>query len=156
MPISKTVGARLKRREDPSLIRGLGLYVGDVRLPGLLHVAILRSPHAHARIKSLDMDTARRHPGVVAVFTGAELRDQIGALPTTADNPTLRIPTHYVLAVDTVCYVGDGMAAVVAEDRYAARDALDLIRAEYEPLAAITDPEKALTPGSPVIHSEWP
>src|SRR3989337_1963508 len=134
MPISKFVGARIKRREDPSLIRVLGRFVDDVRLPGMLHVAILRSPHAHAKIKNLDTDTARRHPGVVAVFTGAELRDQIGALPTTADNPTLRIPKHYVLAVDKVCYVGDGMAAVVAEDRYTARDALHLINLQYEPL----------------------
>jgi carbon-monoxide dehydrogenase large subunit len=122
----------------------------------MLHVAILRSPHAHATIKSLDTAVARRHPGVVAVFTGAELRDQIGALPTTADNPTLRIPKHYALAVDKVCYVGDGVAVVVAEDRYAARDALDLIAVQYEPLAVVTDAEKALTPGSPVIHAEWP
>jgi carbon-monoxide dehydrogenase large subunit len=155
MPISKTVGARIKRREDPSLIRGLGQYVDDVRLPDMLHVAILRSPHAHARIKNVDTAAARRHPGVVAVVTGAELRDQIGTLPTTADNPTLRIAKHYVLAVDKVCYVGEGVAAVVAEDRYGARDALDLIQVEYEALPAITDPEKALTPESPVIHSEW-
>lgn len=155
MPISKTVGARIKRREDPSLIRGLGQYVDDVRLPDMLHVAILRSPHAHARIKNVDTAAARQHPGVVAVVTGAELRDQIGTLPTTADNPTLRIPKHYVLAVDKVCYVGEGVAAVVAEDRYGARDALDLIQVEYEALPAITDPEKALTPESPVIHSEW-
>ncbi|HEY2923313.1 MAG TPA: xanthine dehydrogenase family protein molybdopterin-binding subunit [Candidatus Binatia bacterium] len=155
MPISKTVGASIKRREDPSLIRGLGQYVDDVRLPDMLHVAILRSPHAHARIKNVDTAAARRHPGVVAVVTGAELRDQIGTLPTTADNPTLRIAKHYVLAVDKVCYVGEGVAAVVAEDRYGARDALDLIQVEYEALPAITDPEKALTPESPVIHSEW-
>jgi carbon-monoxide dehydrogenase large subunit len=156
MPISKFVGARVKRREDPSLIRGLGRFVDDVRLPGMLYVAILRSAHAHARINSVDTGAARRHPGVVAVFTGAELRDQIGALPTTADNPTLRIPKHYVLAIDKVCYVGDGVAAVIAEDRYAARDALDLIAVQYEPLAVVTDAEKALTPGSPVIHAEWP
>ena len=74
MPVSKLVGARVKRREDPSLIRGLGQYVDDVKLPGMLHVAILRSPHAHARIKSLDVEAARCYPGVVAVFTGAELR----------------------------------------------------------------------------------
>src|SRR3970282_241351 len=123
MPISKLGGAKVKRREDPSLIRGLGRFVDDVRLPGMLHVAILRSPHAHARIKSLDTGAARQHPGVVAVFTGAELRDQIGALPTTAGNPTLRIPKHYVLAVDKVCYVGEGVAAVIAEDRYTGRDA---------------------------------
>ena len=156
MPISKSVGARIKRREDPSLIRGLGQYVDDVRLPDMLHVAILRSPHAHARITNIDTTAARQHPGIVAVVTGAELRDQIGTIPTTADNPTLRIPKHYVLAIDKVCYVGEGVAAVVAESRYVARDALDLIEVEYEPLPAVTDPEKALTPQSPVLHSEWP
>ena len=156
MPISKSVGARIKRREDPSLIRGLGQYVDDVKLPEMLHVAILRSPHAHARIKSVETVAARQHPGVVAVVTGAELRDQIGTLPTTADNPTLRIPKHYVLAVDKVCYVGEGVAAVVAEDRYTAGDALDLIEVEYEPLPVITDPEKALSAESPVIHADWP
>ena len=156
MPISKFVGARIKRREDPNLISGRGQYVDDVKLPHMLHVAILRSPHAHAKINRIDADAARQHPGVVAVFTGAELRDQIGTLPTTADNPTLRIPKHYVLAVDKVCYVGDGVAVLVAEDRYRARDALDLIQVEYEPLPVVTDPEQALAPGSPVIHSEWP
>jgi len=122
----------------------------------MLHVAILRSPHAHARIKSIDTAAAGQHPGVVAVVTGAELRDQIGTIPTTADNPTLRIPKHFVLAVDKVCYVGEGVAAVVAESRYTARDAIDLIQVEYDPLPAVTDPEKALAPDSPVIHSEWP
>jgi carbon-monoxide dehydrogenase large subunit len=156
MPISKSVGARIKRREDPGLIRGLGQYVDDLKLPEMLHVFILRSPHGHARIKSIDSAAARQHPGVVAVVTGAELRDQIGTIPTTADNPSLRIPEHYVLAVDKVCYVGEGVAAVVAEGRYAARDAIDLIQVEYDPLPAVTDPEKALAPGSPVIHSEWP
>ena len=155
MPISKFVGARIKRREDPNLIRGLGQYVDDVKLPDMLHAAILRSPYAHAKINRIDTDAACQYPGVVAVFTGAELRDQIGTLPTTADNPTLRIPKHYVLAVDKVCYLGEGVAAVVAEDRYRARDALDLIHVEYEPLAVVTDPEQALAPGSPVIHSEW-
>jgi len=156
MPLSKSVGARIKRREDRSLIRGLGQYVDDVKLPEMLHVAILRSPHAHARIKSIDTAAAGQHPGVVAVVTGAELRDQIGTIPTTADNPTLRIPKHFVLAVDKVCYVGEGVAAVVTESRYTARDAIDLIQVEYDPLPAVTDPEKALAPDSPVIHSEWP
>jgi carbon-monoxide dehydrogenase large subunit len=156
MPVSKLVGARVKRREDPSLMRGFGEYVDDVKLPGMLHVAILRSPHAHARIKSIDANAARQLAGVVAVFTGSELKDEIGTIPTTADNPTLRIPPHRVLAADKVCYVGEGVAAVVAEDRYTARDALDLIQVDYEPLPVVTDPEKSLTPGSPVIHSEWP
>src|SRR5438874_2237263 len=156
MPVSKLVGAKVKRREDPRLIRGLGQYVDDINLPNTLHVAILRSPHAHARIKSIETDAARRHPGVVAVVTGAEIKDQIGTLPTSGGNETLRVPKHYVLAVDKVCHVGEGIAAVVAEERYTAPDALDLIRVEYEPLPVVSDPEKALAPGSPVIHSEWP
>ncbi|HXV83037.1 MAG TPA: xanthine dehydrogenase family protein molybdopterin-binding subunit [Candidatus Binatia bacterium] len=156
MPVSKLVGAKVKRREDPGLIRGLGQYVDDVNLPKTLHVAILRSPYAHATIKGLETDAACQHPGVVAVVTGAEIKDEIGTLPVSGGNETLRVPKHYVLAVDKVCYVGEGVAAVVAEDRYTARDALDLIRVEYEPLPVVSDPEKALALGAPVIHSEWP
>jgi len=156
MPLSKLVGARVKRREDPNLIRGGGEYVDDVQLPGMLHAAFLRSPHAHARITRIDTAAARKLAGVVAVFTGAELKDQIGTLPTTADNPTLRIPKHRVLAVDKVCYVGEGVAVLVAQDRYTARDGADLIEVDYEPLPAVIDPEKSLSKGSPVIHAQWP
>ncbi|TMA11708.1 MAG: xanthine dehydrogenase family protein molybdopterin-binding subunit [Deltaproteobacteria bacterium] len=156
MPVSKMVGAKVKRREDPRLISGLAHYVDDIILPNTLHVAILRSPYAHARIKSIETDAALKQPGVVAVITGAEIRDKIGLIPVASDNPSLRVPKHYVLAVDKVCYVGEGVVAAVAEDRYAARDALDLIRVDYEPLPAVSDPEKALAAGSPVIHSEWP
>jgi carbon-monoxide dehydrogenase large subunit len=156
MPVSKSVGASIKRREDPNLVRGLGQYVDDVKLPGILHVAILRSPYAHARIRKLGTDAARRLAGVVVVRTGADLRDKIGTLPTTADNPTLRIPAHRILAMEKTCYLGEPVAAVVAENRYIARDALDLIEVDYEALPVVTDPEKALSPGSPVIHSEWP
>ena len=156
MPVSKLVGAKVKRREDPRLICGRGQYVDDISLPNTLHVAILRSPYAHAKIQSLETDPARQHSSVVAVITGAEIKDQIGTLPVSGGNETLRVPKHYVLALDKVCYVGEGVAAVVAEDRYTARDALDLIRVEYEPLPVVSDPEKALAPESPVIHSEWP
>src|ERR1043166_825463 len=156
MPVSKLVGARIKRREDPKLIQGLGQYVDDINLPNTLHVAILRSPYAHAKIKSLDVEAARNYPGVVAVVTGAEIKDQIAPLPTSGGNDTLRVPKHYALAVDKVCYVGEGIAAVVAEDRYSARDALDLIQVEYEPLPAVSDPQGALASESSVIHSEWP
>jgi len=156
MPVSKFVGAKVKRREDPDLIRGLGQYVDDVKLQDMVYAAVLRSPHAHAKIKSIDTAEARQRAGVVAVLTGADIRDQIGILPTTADNPTLRIPNHYVLAVDKVCYVGEGVAVVAAEDRYLAADALEVIEVEYEPLAAVTDPEKALAPGAPAIHAQWP
>jgi carbon-monoxide dehydrogenase large subunit len=155
MPVSKFVGAKIKRREDPRLIRGVGQYVDDISLPNMLHVAVLRSPYAHAKIKSLDTESARQHPGVIMVITGAEIKDQIAPLPVSGGNPTLRVPKHYVLAVDKVCYVGEGIAAVVAEDRYTARDAVDLIQVEYEPLPVVSDPEKALARGSPVIHSEW-
>ena len=113
MPVSKLVGAKVKRREDPSLMRGLGEYVDDVKLDDMLHAAILRSPHAHARIKNIEADAARTLAGVVAVFTGEELKDQIGTIPTTADNPTLRIPKHHVLAADKVCYVGEDRKSVV-------------------------------------------
>jgi aerobic carbon-monoxide dehydrogenase large subunit len=156
MPVSKLVGAKVKRREDPRLIRGVGHYLDDINLPNTLHVAILRSPYAHARIKNIETSEARQCPGVITIVTGAEIKDQIGSLPTSGGNETLRVPKHYVLAVDKVCYVGEGVAAVVAEDRYTARDALDLIRVEYETLPVVSDAEKALAPGAPVIHSEWP
>lgn len=155
MPVSKLVGARIKRREDPRLVRGLGHYVDDIQLPNTLHAAILRSPYAHARIKAIRTDEARSHPHVVAVFTGADIRDRVGCVPVASENPTLRVPKRYVLAPDKVCFVGEGVAVVVAEDRYAARDALDLIHVDYEPLPVVSDPEKALAPGAPVIHSEW-
>jgi carbon-monoxide dehydrogenase large subunit len=156
MPVSKLVGARIKRREDPRLVRGLGHYVDDIQLPNTLHAAILRSPYAHARIKAIRTDEARSHPHVVAVFTGADIRDRVGCVPVASENPTLRVPKRYVLAPDKVCFVGEGVAVVVAEDRYAARDALDLIHVDYEPLPVVSDPEKALAPGARVIHSEWP
>ena len=156
MPVSKLVGARVKRREDPRLVRGLAHYVDDIRLADTLHTAILRSPHAHAHIKSIRVEEASKVPGVVAVVTGRDVREKIGLVPVAAQNPTLRVPPHTVLAVDKVCFVGEGVAAVVARDRYAAQDALDLIQVDYEPLPVVSDPEKALDPASPVIHSEWP
>jgi len=156
MPVSKLVGAKVKRREDPRLVRGQARYVDDIDLPNILHVAILRSPYAHARIKSIQIDSALKFPGVVSIITGEDIRDQVGTVPVGSEDPTLRVPKHYVLAVNKVCFVGEGMAAVVAEDRYAAQDALDLIRVDYEPLPVVSDPEKALAPGSPAVHSEWP
>lgn len=156
MPVSKLVGARVKRREDPRLVRGLAHYVDDIQLPKTLHAAILRSPYAHARIRSIRTEDARKQPGVVAVLTGQDIRDEVGLVPVASENPTLRIPKRYVLAVEKVCFVGEGVAVVVAEDQYAARDALDLVQVDYEPLPVVSDPEKALSRGSPVIHSEWP
>ena len=156
MPVSKLVGTKVKRREDPRLVQGLSHYVDDLRMADVLHVAILRSPHAHARINRVNTDAALALPGVVSVVTGADIGDSVGSVPCAAANPTLRTPPHPVLAQDYVRHVGEPVAAVVAEDSYTARDAIDLIEVDYEPLPAVSDLEKALSPGSPVVHSQWP
>ncbi len=156
MPVSKLVGAKVKRREDPKLVRGLGRYVDDIRLTDTLYTAILRSPYAHARIKTIRVEEALSFPGVVAVVTGEEIRNKVGTVPVASQNPTLRIPPRHVLAVEKVCFMGEGIAAVVAQDRYAAQDALDLVQVDYEPLPVVSDAEKALAPDTPVIHSQWP
>ncbi|OGG56885.1 MAG: carbon monoxide dehydrogenase [Candidatus Handelsmanbacteria bacterium RIFCSPLOWO2_12_FULL_64_10] len=154
MPISKSVGARIKRREDPRLIQGLAHYVDDIHLPGTLHVAILRSPHAHARIEKINVEAARRHPGVVAVVTGRGLQDRIGLIPCAANFPGMKTPPHRILALDKVCFVGEPVVAVVAEDPYIARDAVDLIEVDYDPLPAVASGEEALRRGAPVIHDD--
>ncbi len=156
MPVSKLVGTRVRRREDPRLVQGLSHYVDDLRMADLLHAAILRSPHAHARINGIHTDAARALPGVRSVVTGAEIGDSVGSVPCAAANPTLRTPPHPVLAREHVRHVGEPVAAVVAEDSYTARDALDLIEVDYEPLPVVSDLEKALAPDSPVVHSQWP
>ncbi len=99
MPVSKLVGAKVKRREDPMLVRGLGHYVDDIRLTGTLYTAILRSPYAHARIKTIRVEEALSFPGVVAIVTGEEIRNKVGTVPVVSLNPTLRIPPRHVLAV---------------------------------------------------------
>ncbi len=150
--IPKFIGERIKRREDPRLITGTGVYVDDVRLPGMLTAAVLRSPHAHAKIKSIDLAKARALKGVVAVLSGEDFRDKIGTLPCVA--PIDRIPFHPVLARGKVRYVGEGVAIAIAADAYVAQDALDLVEVNYEPLDAVVDPEKALAAGAPIIHEE--
>jgi carbon-monoxide dehydrogenase large subunit len=146
----------VKRREDPRLIRGIARYVDDIRLPGMSHAAIVRSPHGHAKIQSIQTGPALGLPGVVAVLTGTDLREAIGLLPVDSQNPTLRVPGHHVLAIDKVFFAGEGVAVVVAEDRTAAEDALGLVEVSYEPLPVVSDPEVALTKASPVVHPEWP
>jgi carbon-monoxide dehydrogenase large subunit len=154
MAVAKYVGTRTKRKEDPRLITGLSTYVDDVKLPGLLHVVIVRSIHAHARIKSVKISSAQELPGVVAVVTGEEIKGKLGSIPCAAQIPDLKVPSHPVLAIGKVRYVGEAIAAVVAGDRYVAQDAADLVEVNYEPLAAVVDPLKALEPGSTVIHEE--
>ena len=155
MPVSKLVGTKVKRREDPRLVQGLSHYVDDLRMADVMHAAILRSPHAHAHINGINTDAAQALPGVVTVVTGADIGDSVGSVPCAAANPTLRTPPHPVLAQGEVRYVGEPVAVAVAGDSYTARDALDLIEVDYEPLPAVSDLEKALEPGSPLVHSQW-
>lgn len=152
MAITSLVGASVKRREDPRMITGTGLYVDDVRLVNMAYMAVLRSPHAHANVRRIDTAAAKAAPGVLAVLTGADLRDRVGAIPVAAVLPDMKNPPHSVLAVSKVCFVGEPVAAVVAEGRYAARDAASLIEVEYEPLPAVVDIEAAVQPGAPAIH----
>jgi aerobic carbon-monoxide dehydrogenase large subunit len=140
---------RMKRKEDPRFVRGQGNYVDDVQLPGMLHGAILRSPLAHARITSIDTSAALQHPQVHAVITGKDLEAQ-----GLAWMPTLSADTQAVLATDKVRFQGQEIAFVVADDHYAARDALELIDVDYEPLPALIDPRKALEPDAPVIRDD--
>ncbi|MEO8025400.1 MAG: xanthine dehydrogenase family protein molybdopterin-binding subunit [Bryobacteraceae bacterium] len=149
------VGKSIRRREDPRLITGTATYVDDIQKPGMNHAAILRSPHAAAKIKSINVKAAAEHPGVVAVFTGQDTKD-VGPVPCGASLPGLRVPHHYILAIDRVYFVGHPVAVVVASDKYIARDAVDLIEIEWEPTTAIADPEKALETGAPAVHAEWP
>ena len=140
---------RMKRKEDPRFIRGQGNYVDDVRLPGMLHGAVLRSPLAHARIVSIDTSAALQHPKVRAVITGKDLEGH-----GLAWMPTLSADTQAVLATDKVRFQGQEVAFVVADDHYAARDALELIDVEYDPLPVVVDPRRALDPDAPVIRDD--
>ena len=151
-------GSGIRRREDPRLLMGKATYTDDVKLPGLCYAAILRSPYAHARIRSIDVAAARHTPGVVAVYTGADVKDRLVPVPCAWNVPNcdLKVPAHPLLADETVRYVGDGVAMVVAESRAAARDALDLIDVDYASFDAIVDPEAATRPGAPQLHSDVP
>ncbi|PYT93822.1 MAG: carbon monoxide dehydrogenase [Acidobacteria bacterium] len=137
------VGKRIRRREDPRLITGTATYVEDVQMPGMHYAVILRSPHAAARIRSIDTKQAVAAPGVVCVFTGKDIKG-VGAVPCGIAMPDLRVPPHTILATDRVYFVGHPIAVVVARDRYLARDAADLIEVDYQVLPAVADPEKAL------------
>jgi len=152
--MSKFVGKRIKRTEDPRLIKGLAHYVDDIRLPDTLHVAFVRSMYAHARINGVDAGEALKAPGVVAVYTGKDVAQKIGPVPCAGALPDLRVPDYRVLATDKVLFVGHPIAAVVATDRYAARDAVDLVSVDYEELPAVIDVEEAAK-GRDVIHEEF-
>ncbi len=140
---------RMLRKEDPRFIRGKGHYVDDLQLPGMLHLAILRAPMAHARLVSIDVSAAQAHPKVKLVVTGAMLAEK-----GLAWMPTLSQDVQAVLVTDKVRFQGQEVAFVVAEDRYAARDALELIDVEYENLEPVVDVRRALEPGAPVIRTD--
>jgi aerobic carbon-monoxide dehydrogenase large subunit len=151
------MGNSVPRKEDAALLAGRATFTDDIRLPGMLHLAILRSPYAHARITSIDTSAAKAIPGVVGVYSGEDLADEwaIGipcGWPVTED---IKMPDHWPLARSEVNHVGEGVAVVVAEDRYKAQDALEHIEVDYEPLAAVVDVEAALEDGSPLAHEEF-
>jgi carbon-monoxide dehydrogenase large subunit len=147
------VGRALKRVEDRRLLTGIGRYVDDVRLPGLLHVALLRSPHAHARIAAVETAAARSAPGVVAVVAGKEV-SHLGTPPVMRIIPSMKVPPQPILADSIVRAAGVPVAAVVADDPARARDAVDLIRVEYELLPPVADPEAARRPDAPLLFAE--
>ena len=145
------VGQPVRRREDPRLLRGDGLYVADVRLPGMLEMAVLRSPHAHARVLSVNAEPARRKPGVLAGVAFDDL-ERPERLPMLVPHPRLQPRMPFPLASDKVLYAGEPVAVVVAESAYLAEDALDAIEVEYEPLPAVVDAEAALDADAPLLH----
>ena len=153
--ISKNVGAPIKRKEDPRLITGEGKYTDDVYLRGMVHMAVLRSPHAHARIVGLDTSKAEADPQVLAVLTGPEVEKRCASkLPLTSVKEGMKTRSRYPLVTDVTRYVGEAVVAVTATSRGAAANALELIEVEYEPLPVVMDMEKAATPGSPLVHED--
>jgi carbon-monoxide dehydrogenase large subunit len=151
--LPKLVGQRVKRREDPRLIQGLGTYVDDVKIVGLHHLAFKRSDIAHGRITSIDVSAARAMDGVAAVYTGQELAEFIGPMPIGTPFPS---PEHRAVATDVVRFTGEPVAVVVAADRYLARDAADAIVVSYDPLPAVVDPEQAMSGNPTQIHKDFP
>src|ERR1700760_1198186 len=145
--------ARL-RKEDERLITGQTNWTDNIQLPGMLHLAFLRTPYAHARITSVDVSAARNEPGVIAAYSGADFAGEQGSLPCAWPvTPDIVIPDHPPMATDEVRYAGEAVACVVARDRYAAADALNAIEVDYEPLPPVLDIRSALRSGSPQVHA---
>jgi carbon-monoxide dehydrogenase large subunit len=151
----KHIGARAERLEDPRFLTGQATYVDDIQLHGMLHMDILRSPFAHARIRRIDVSKTQTMPGVVAIYVGEQLRAVVPLLPSASGLPGLKVPDHHALAVDTVRFVGEGVALVVAQDRFAARDAREAIEVEYEALPVTIDLDHALQADAPLVHEQF-
>ena len=145
----KWIGRHFPPIEDKRFVLGKGRYVNDVVLPGMLHLATVPSPHAHARIKRVDTSRAEQAPGVIKVIVGAELPDWMAPIPQNLHLPDV---LWYPLAVDKARYAGEWVAVVVATSRYLAEDAAELVEVDYEPLTPVTDPEAAIKPDAPVLH----
>jgi carbon-monoxide dehydrogenase large subunit len=152
---AKTFGENVRRLEDPDLLRGNGRFVDDIHLPGMLHAAFVRSPHAHAAIHGIDKNAALAQPGVRAVYSYADLKPHlisdrlVVALPSPAFRQQVDRP---VLAIDEVVHVGEPVAFVIADDRYIAEDVAALVQIDYEPLPAVSDCRAALNSGAPTAH----
>ncbi|MDA2932933.1 molybdopterin-dependent oxidoreductase [Acidobacteria bacterium AH-259-D05] len=154
--MAKVLGSSIRRREDPALLTGKGKYTDDLTLPNMLYASILRSPYAHANMGSIDVTQAQALEGIVAVFTGEDVKKSgvPGMIPVGWLLPDIKTPPHPILATERVRYVGDAVAVIVAEDRYTARDALELVEVEYESLPVVTNPAQATEKEAPQIHPE--
>jgi len=157
MGIAAMLGTSIKRREDPRLITGQATYVDDIKIPGMLYMSVLRSPYGHARINSINTDAARKHPGVVAVYTAEDMKGAVGniAIAIPLGEIANGMGAHGPLADGKVRFYGDPVAVVLAEDRYTARDARDLIDVDYEVLPVVMDTEKAMQPGAPLLYENF-
>ncbi|HJV54399.1 MAG TPA: molybdopterin cofactor-binding domain-containing protein, partial [Methylomirabilota bacterium] len=160
---SKLLGAHVKRKEDPRLITGTSQYVGDVAMPGMQHVAFVRSPHAHARIRGIKPAAALKVPGVVAVVTGQELRPHVNTIPTAQASAeggeVSEVQSgrqHYPLSVGRVRYVGEPVAAVLGLSPEAAADGAAAVEVDWEPLPAVADPFAAMADGAPQLFDDAP
>ena len=155
---TRIFGSGIRRREDPRLITGSAIYTDDLTLPRMVYAAMLRSPHAHARIKKVDTSNAKAAKGVLAVFTGADTEGALKPMPCAwlIPNSDLKVGVYPLIATEVVRYVGDIVAVVVAESSHQAYDALELVAVDYEPLPSVTDPEKATEPGAPQVHPDIP
>ncbi|HET9490634.1 MAG TPA: molybdopterin cofactor-binding domain-containing protein [Methylomirabilota bacterium] len=155
-PLRTLIGAEVRRREDPTLVQGAGRFVDDLLLPRTAVMAVLRSPHAHARLRRVAVQRAAALPGVLAVLTAADVQGQVDPEPAVGIPPGARHPARPLLAADIVRYVGEPIAVVVAERRDVAADACEAIAVDYEPLPAVGDPESALAGGAPRVHESFP
>ena len=151
--VTPEIGKARTRKEDARLVTGQTNWTDNIQLPGMVHVAFVRSPVAHARITRVDLTAARQAPGIIAAYSGADFAAEQGSLPCAWPvTPDIVIPAHPPMAVDEVRYVGEIVACVVTRDRYTAADAIQLVDVDYEPLPPVLDMEAALAEGSPKVH----